>query len=155
MDGVLVETAWVENLGWRGAEDRALPGALEALTQPFMPVAVVTSAGRALAVLRLQRAELPVPAVLVCADDVARGKPHPEPYLHAADLLGVPISRCVGVEDTPTGLASIVAAGATGLALDTSYASADLHAARAVLSSLAFLQIAAGELAWSEEDFEQ
>jgi beta-phosphoglucomutase-like phosphatase (HAD superfamily) len=43
---------------------------------------------------------------------VARGKPHPEPYLTAACWLGVDVERCIAFEDSPTGLASAEAAGA-------------------------------------------
>jgi len=49
--------------------------------------------------------------VVVTGDQVANGKPHPEPYLTAADLLGVPAAECVAIEDSPTGAASADAAG--------------------------------------------
>jgi HAD superfamily hydrolase (TIGR01509 family) len=45
------------------------------------------------------------------ADQVARGKPHPDLFLHAASMMGVEPSRCVVVEDTPAGVAAAVAAG--------------------------------------------
>ncbi len=45
------------------------------------------------------------------ADDVARGKPAPDLYLHAAQQMGVTPSRCVVVEDSPFGVAAAVAAG--------------------------------------------
>ncbi|MGH8917897.1 MAG: HAD-IA family hydrolase, partial [Actinomycetes bacterium] len=44
-----------------------------------------------------------------------RTKPHPEPYLYAAAQLGVDPTRCVAVEDSPTGAAAAVAAGCTVL----------------------------------------
>ena len=44
-------------------------------------------------------------------DEVAHGKPHPEPYLRAASLLNVEPSTCVAIEDSPTGVASAHAAG--------------------------------------------
>lgn len=49
----------------------------------------------------------------VCADDVTRPKPDPEPYLKAAALLGLEPTRCVAVEDSPPGVASALAAGMT------------------------------------------
>ncbi|HET6560758.1 MAG TPA: HAD family phosphatase [Marmoricola sp.] len=49
--------------------------------------------------------------VVVTGDAVARGKPHPEPYLHAARLLGVDPARCVAIEDSNTGARSAEAAG--------------------------------------------
>jgi beta-phosphoglucomutase-like phosphatase (HAD superfamily) len=50
-------------------------------------------------------------------DDVERGKPHPDPYLLAAERLGVDITKCVAIEDSPTGVASALAAGAVVLAV--------------------------------------
>lgn len=49
--------------------------------------------------------------VVVTGDRVSRGKPHPEPYLHAAALLGVPAPECVAIEDSETGSRSAEAAG--------------------------------------------
>jgi beta-phosphoglucomutase-like phosphatase (HAD superfamily) len=49
--------------------------------------------------------------VVVAGDDVTNGKPHPEPYLRAAELLGVAPEDCLAFEDSPTGLASAEAAG--------------------------------------------
>ncbi len=74
--------------------------------------AVVTSASRELAKVRLRAADLPVPMVMICADDVTRGKPDPEGYLKAAEALGVPISECLVFEDAPAGVAAAKAAGA-------------------------------------------
>jgi HAD superfamily hydrolase (TIGR01509 family) len=53
--------------------------------------------------------------VVVAGDDVAHSKPHPEPYLHAARLLGVEATDCVAIEDSTTGLASAVASGAVSI----------------------------------------
>jgi len=53
--------------------------------------AVVTSGSAELATVRLRRAGLPVPAILVTADDVLHGKPSPDPYLLGAARLGVPV----------------------------------------------------------------
>lgn len=50
-------------------------------------------------------------AVTVTGDEVSRGKPHPEPYLLAAERLGVDPRRCVAIEDSPTGVRSALAAG--------------------------------------------
>jgi beta-phosphoglucomutase-like phosphatase (HAD superfamily) len=49
---------------------------------------------------------------IVAGDEVTQGKPHPEPYLRAAEMLGVDVRRCVAFEDSPTGLAAAEAAGA-------------------------------------------
>ena len=66
--------------------------------------AVATSGTRATATARLHGAGLPEPAVLICAEDVVRGKPDPDVYLAAAARLGVIPSECVVVEDAPAGI---------------------------------------------------
>jgi sugar-phosphatase len=81
--------------------------------------AVVTSASRALAITRLTAAGLPIPAVLISAEDVARGKPHPEGFLAAAKALGVDPADCIAFEDAPAGMAAVHAAGIRLLALAT------------------------------------
>ncbi len=73
--------------------------------------AVVTSGSRPLATSRLRGVRLPVPEVLVTASEVTRGKPSPEGYLRAAELLGVPPRRCVVVEDARPGVLAARAAG--------------------------------------------
>jgi beta-phosphoglucomutase-like phosphatase (HAD superfamily) len=62
---------------------------------------------------------MPDPAfdVTVAGDEVAEGKPHPEPYLQAARRLGVPVVDCIVIEDSPTGVASGQASGAFVLAV--------------------------------------
>jgi HAD superfamily hydrolase (TIGR01509 family) len=49
--------------------------------------------------------------VVVSGDDVTHAKPHPEPYLRAAELLGVAPGECVAIEDSEPGIASASAAG--------------------------------------------
>lgn len=90
------------------------PGADELLRSlPTGSWAVVTSATRTLATARLTAAGLPVPEILITADDVPRGKPDAAGYRSAADALGVPPTECVVLEDSPAGAAAGVAAGAT------------------------------------------
>jgi sugar-phosphatase len=74
--------------------------------------AVVTSAPRELAKVRLTAAGLPLPAVLVTAEDVERGKPAPDCFLLAARRLGHRIEDCLVFEDAPAGIAAAEAAGA-------------------------------------------
>jgi len=74
--------------------------------------AVVTSATRALAEVRLRAVNLPLPRVLITAEDVDRGKPDPRGFLLAAQRLKVPISECLVFEDSPAGVAAARAAGA-------------------------------------------
>lgn len=73
--------------------------------------AIVTSAPRRLAIARLNAVGLPVPEVLITAEDVEFGKPAPDCYIAAAKALGVDISDCLIWEDAPAG---VQAAGATG-----------------------------------------
>jgi beta-phosphoglucomutase-like phosphatase (HAD superfamily) len=55
--------------------------------------------------------------VIVAGDEVTRGKPHPEPYLKAAELLGVDIKDCIALEDSITGLTSAEASGAIAIGI--------------------------------------
>ena len=90
----------------------ALPGAealLEAL--PDEAIALVTSADRILADIRMQAAGLAMPSTAVTAEAVTRGKPHPQGYLKAAALLGAEPADVVVFEDAPAGIAAARAAG--------------------------------------------
>jgi mannitol-1-/sugar-/sorbitol-6-phosphatase len=89
-----------------------VPGARRLLEGLALPWAVVTSAPRELAVRRMAEAGLPVPPVLVPADEIHHGKPHPEGYLRAAELLGVDPAGCAAFEDAEPGLLSALASGA-------------------------------------------
>ena len=110
----------------------ALPGAAELLrTLPATRYAIVTSATRPLAEVRLRAAGLPTPERLVTARDVQRGKPHPDPYLRGAQLLGVPPAECVVIEDAPSGVRAGKAAGARVVALRTTASGAELEEAGA------------------------
>ena len=89
-----------------------LPGAAELLR--FLPgnaVALVTSADRILADIRMAAAGLAMPATSVTADLITHGKPHPEGYLRAAELLGVEPAEALIFEDAPAGIAAGLTAG--------------------------------------------
>jgi mannitol-1-/sugar-/sorbitol-6-phosphatase len=91
-----------------------IPGAVDLVrSMPAGAWAVVTSGIRRLATARLRAAGLPVPDVLVTADDVPAGKPDPTGYLSAAAALGQPPGECVVLEDSVAGVAAGLAAGAT------------------------------------------
>ncbi|MEU5044959.1 HAD-IA family hydrolase [Streptomyces griseorubiginosus] len=92
-----------------------VPGARALLTAlPPHTWGVVTSAGRRLAQVRMAAAGLPLPQVLVSADDVSLGKPDPEGYLDAAARLGCPPQDAVVVEDSDAGVrAGLAACGRT------------------------------------------
>ncbi|RVC59099.1 HAD family hydrolase, partial [Mesorhizobium sp. M4B.F.Ca.ET.088.02.2.1] len=73
--------------------------------------AIATSAPRELALLRMEAAGIPVPAVIVAAEDVTRGKPAPDCFRLAAEKLGVDARDCLIFEDAPAGIAAAEAAG--------------------------------------------
>ena len=82
-----------------------MPGAIDLVRAiPRERWCVVTSGTRHLAVARLRLAGIPAPNIMITADDVARGKPDPEPYLKGAELLGVNPAECLVIEDAPAGI---------------------------------------------------
>lgn len=117
-----ISAAWINarilelfrtGLRWR-------PGAfdlLRAVRAARIPTALVTSSPRALVEIALDTLGRDNFDTVVAGDEVVAAKPHPEPYLTAARLLGVPIERCVAIEDSPTGVASALASGAAVLAV--------------------------------------
>lgn len=95
-----------------------IAGAIEfTASLPPMAWAVVTSATRLLADARWAGAGIVAPAATVTADDITRGKPHPEPFLTAARLLDVDPTRCIVFEDSPAGGLAGAEAGATVVAV--------------------------------------
>ncbi|HEV8410754.1 MAG TPA: HAD-IA family hydrolase [Gemmatimonadaceae bacterium] len=108
-----------EEVAWLDAEEeRDLAGITEItgaakLTGALAPGewALVTSAGRDLAAMRLKAAHVPLPAKIVSGESVKRGKPDPEGYLLGAQLLGRTPQECVVLEDAPAGIAAGIAAG--------------------------------------------
>ncbi|WP_410793814.1 HAD-IA family hydrolase [Kribbella sp. C-35] len=119
----------------------AKPGALDLLAtldRIGVPWAVYTSAPAQLAKVRLTAAGI-APSILVTVDDVSRGKPDPEGYLRAAELLDVPVTQCLVVEDTVVGLSAGQASGALtaglkGISADIELA--DLHRLDALFKGL-------------------
>ena len=91
----------------------SIAGAVDLLAaMPADTWAIVTSGLRPIALARLASAGLPRPGVVVAAEDVATGKPAPEPYLAGADALGLEPRHCAVFEDAPLGIRSARAAGA-------------------------------------------
>ncbi len=108
-----VKELFAAGLLWR-------PGArelLRAVAAQGVPAALVTATRRHLVEVALETIGREHFAAVVCGDEVDQTKPHPQPYLAAAGLLGVDIRRCVAIEDSPTGVASALAAGAAVLAV--------------------------------------
>jgi mannitol-1-/sugar-/sorbitol-6-phosphatase len=97
---------------------------------------VVTS-GRAQTVRqRLHAGGLPDPPILVDSTHVTRGKPHPEGYLRAAELLRTPAERCLVIEDAPAGVEAARTAAMTVIGLTTTHPADQLAHAHHVVSSL-------------------
>jgi HAD superfamily hydrolase (TIGR01509 family) len=84
---------------------------LEALAADRTPMALVTNTQRALAERALNSIGRQYFSVTVCGDEVPNGKPAPDPYLRAAELLGLAPSDCLAVEDSVTGTAAAESAG--------------------------------------------
>ena len=96
------------------------PGVLELmadLKSNGVKTALVTMSMRRMALS--VAAKLPVGEfdVVVAGDDVTHGKPHPEPYILAAEQLGVDIKDCIALEDSVTGLTSAEASGAIAIGI--------------------------------------
>ena len=90
------------------------PGAREllaALGAAGVPCALVTMSLRRFVEPVVEQLPTGSFTAVVTGDEVERGKPHPEPYLRAARLLGVEAPACVALEDSPPGAASAAAAG--------------------------------------------
>lgn len=91
------------------------PGARELITElgeAGIPVGLVTMSMRRMALQIANGVGDGVFAVVIAGDDVEHAKPHPQPYLLAAERLGVPIGDCVAIEDSQFGLVSAVSSGA-------------------------------------------
>ncbi|HEY9264946.1 MAG TPA: HAD family phosphatase [Mycobacterium sp.] len=114
--------AMAESIRWlhdhtAGLFDGGLPwcdGAremLEALAAERTPMALVTNTQRGLAERALNSIGRHYFSVTVCGDEVASGKPAPDPYLRATELLGLAPEDCLAVEDSVTGTAAAETAG--------------------------------------------
>jgi len=159
----LAENAWMERAEIEDIDDvTALPGAKDLLFSiPPPQFAVVTSATRALAEVRLRAAGLwDHIQHLVTASDITRSKPDPEPYLKGAAALHLHTQFCVVVEDAASGTRSGKGAGARVLALRTTTADTELLTAGAdwIVNDLASIHVDTsakpGHLALALPDYE-
>jgi len=138
--------AEVKRLEKREAEDhrgvRVMPGAAELLKSiPEGLWCVVTSGTRYLAMSRLRLGKLPIPKVLVSADDVSKGKPDPEPYLMGARLLGMNAAECLVIEDAPAGIRAAHAGGMKAIAITSTYPASALKEADVAIQKLAQIKV--------------
>ncbi|MCP2256551.1 sugar-phosphatase [Streptoalloteichus tenebrarius] len=124
-----------------------VPELLAALDGPGRPSwAVVTSGILPLVTGRMRAAGLALPEVVVTAESVTAGKPDPQGYRLAARRLGVPIERCVVVEDAPVGVRAGREAGARVVAVTTTHTAEELSEADVVVESLGQLVVGDGTL---------
>jgi len=93
------------------------PELLAALVAQAVPCALVTMSWESLATAVLGHLPRGSFAAVITGDVVSHGKPHPEPYLAAARVLGVDLRACIAIEDSPPGVASAVAAGIPTIAV--------------------------------------
>lgn len=122
----------------------AIAGAAAFLgTLPEGRWAIVTSAPRALAAVRLRAAGIPIPPVFVTADDISRGKPAPDGYLLAAERLGVAPGDCAVFEDAPAGIQAGEAAGATVIVIRGAFT--DPKASHSVLDGYDGVRVAVAD----------
>jgi HAD superfamily hydrolase (TIGR01509 family) len=116
-----------------GAELKPVPGidaVLDALRVPYCIASGSTHAKIAAALDAVGLASCFAGRVY-STDDVARRKPHPDVYLHAAAAMGFKPAQCLAIEDSPTGIAAARAAGMPVLGLTGSFDAATLAAAGA------------------------
>lgn len=119
-----------------------IPGAVALLNSiPRGRWCVVTSGTRFLAVNRMRKFGIPVPDILVTADDVSHGKPDPEPYRKGAELLQANPAECVVFEDAPAGIRSARAAGMKVISLPSTYPASELNEADVIVSGLTCIKI--------------
>jgi HAD superfamily hydrolase (TIGR01509 family) len=98
---------FADGLPWR-------PGAhelLEALLAEGIPMALVTNTRRDLTEQALKSIGKHYFSASVCGDEVERGKPAPDVYLRAAELLGFEPAQCLAIEDSVTGTIAAESAG--------------------------------------------
>ena len=121
---------------------REIEGARELLSSlPSDAWTVVTSGTRPVATRRMEHLGLPLPERLVTSEDVENGKPHPEPYLMGADIVGAAPEACVVIEDAPSGVSAAKAAGMRVVAVATTYRADDLSEADTVAAALSEIEV--------------
>ncbi|RUW32156.1 MULTISPECIES: HAD-IA family hydrolase [unclassified Mesorhizobium] len=125
-----------------------IPGAV-AFLQSLPPErwAIVTSAPRELALLRIEAAGIPLPAMMVSAEDVTRGKPAPDCFLLAAKRLGVEARDCLVFEDAPAGIAAGEASGASVMVISATHVH-PMRTPHASIASYDALGIATDDSGW-------
>jgi len=119
-----------------------IPGAVAVVNSiPQGRWCVVTSGTRFLATTRMRKFGIPIPEILVTADDVQNGKPDPEPYRKGAELLKANPTDCVVFEDAPAGIRSAHQAGMKVISLPSTYPTSELQEADVIVSGLESVRV--------------
>lgn len=113
---------------------------------------IVTSGAHDIVLARLKAAGLPSPAVLVTAEDVDRGKPHPAPYALALDQLGVLPSAAIVVEDSPAGVLSALSIGAAVIGIAPNASAQQMLHAQGVVDTIPSLGSLNIDLAYTDDN---
>lgn len=120
----------------------AVQGAAELVgCLPIDRWAIVTSGANSIAEARLRWVGLPIPRVLITADIVRRGKPHPDGYLMAASRLGVRPDDCIVLEDSPPGVQAAQAARIRSIAVLTTHTRDELSCADNIVQDLSDIRV--------------
>lgn len=114
---------------------KEIPGLLQSLKHAGIALGLVTGASRSRIEQSLSPAIRPYYDTIVTSDDVVNTKPHPEPYLKAAQALGVVAEETLVVENAPLGIQSAKTAQMICLALTTTLDRAELTTADMILES--------------------
>jgi sugar-phosphatase len=143
------ELEWIERMEIADNVGLAMLDGVERILEglPEKYWTVVTSATERLARSRMEHGGIRVPASIVSADMVTHGKPHPEPYLKGAELLGLSPAECLVIEDSASGTKAGHAAGCKVLATLFSHSPASLRDADWIVRSLedVHVQVVASE----------
>ncbi len=124
----------------------AIEGALPLVSAlPLDGWAIVTSGTKGIAVNRLKATGLPVPDIMITADDVVNGKPHPEPYLAASKQMHIPPAKCVVIEDSPAGIEAAHTAGMRAIAVAFTHSRPELVKAEAIAGQISFIKVSEGK----------
>jgi len=132
VDELIERRSELADIRLRAAPPPQVEGAIDALRMlkeiaPQVPLAVISASPLAHMTLSMNAYDGLYQIMISGADDCDKNKPYPHPYLLAAERLGVPIERCWIFEDSPTGLTSALASGATVFAIRAHSASSLLR----------------------------
>jgi HAD superfamily hydrolase (TIGR01509 family) len=122
-------------------ELRAVPGVVEALEEIELPTCVASSGSHEKMRFTLGLTDLwdRFAGRIFSVDEVQRGKPAPDLFLHAALRMATPPERCIVIEDSPFGVAAAKAAGMSAFGFAAATPSTRLDGADAVFTSMADL----------------